>query len=254
MPFCPQCNHANHHSVTYCASCGFRFLPNVNYPTTQTINKQADKKGVVIALVALGAVIALCGGALILGAIVDQRTPKEISNSNPVKIATPTPESVSQNKQPLISSKQHLEFAKQALNDNYKPNKDIEKATFGNITLAREHLSEIHFEDAEYAEAQKLYKEIERREAIIDQLAKQTARIVTAKQMENKMLSQGFDMTFKVSGKGNTILTIEYILMTRPVVYKIENETDLLETLRQAGFKKVVLTDGYDKRWWFTWE
>ena len=263
MPFCPQCNHANHHSVSYCASCGFQFLPNVKYPTPHITPNQisiqnsakANKVLFIVGLALVVGVIGFCGIMAFIGSLIeDENKKRSPDNSNLTTTAKPTPQSVKENQQKQISSKEHLELAKKALNDNYKPNKDIEKATFGNITLARQHLLEIRFEDAEYPEAQKLYKEIEKREAIIDQLAKQTARTVIASQMEKQMLSQGFDMTFKVSGKANTVLTIEYILMSRPVVYKIENETELLPKLRNAGFKKVILTNGYDKRWWFTWD
>lgn len=60
MPFCPQCNLANHHSVRYCQQCGFQFLPNVNYPSPP-ISGKADKKGLIIAGVVIAAVLGFCG-------------------------------------------------------------------------------------------------------------------------------------------------------------------------------------------------
>jgi hypothetical protein len=37
--------------------------------------------------------------------------------------------------------------------------------------------------------------------------------------------------------------------MSRPLVYKMANETDFLESLEKIGFKKVIFSDGYNYSW-----
>ena len=68
-----------------------------------------------------------------------------------------------------------------------------------------------------------------------------------AREAENRFLSSGLDFTVKASGKGNTTITYTYILMSRPMVYKLVNESNLLRDLKTIGFKKVTF-DGYDYR------
>lgn len=75
---------------------------------------------------------------------------------------------------PALTSAQHLAEAKRALADGYKPNKDAQKAKWGEIAAARWHLRSIDSAAAEHREAQELLKEVARRERQIE-LAKKKA-------------------------------------------------------------------------------
>ena len=47
----------------------------------------------------------------------------------------------------------------------------------------------------------------------------------------------------------NTILNLRFVLFSNPLVYKLVNAGSFPETCRNAGFTKVVLSDGYEKTW-----
>jgi hypothetical protein len=144
---------------------------------------------------------------------------------------------------------EHLALAKKALADGYKPNKDPAQTNWGRVTDARRELEAITPDAKEYKEAQVLMKEVSRREAEINSMALAVARDVVADQMEKRLLSQGIDATVAVSGSNKTTITFTYVLFSRPLVYKLTNETDFLQDLRAAGFKRVVFSTGYGTTW-----
>lgn len=53
----------------------------------------------------------------------------------------------------------------------------------------------------------------------------------------------------KVKGKNSDILEIKYVLMSRPLVYKLANDGKVYQTAKEWGFKKIVFSDGYDSSW-----
>ena len=59
------------------------------------------------------------------------------------------------------------------------------------------------------------------------------------------------DVYVTVSGKQNEIIQIKHIFFSRPVVYKIQKEKTLFSELKTKGFKKLILTNGYDLPWTF---
>jgi hypothetical protein len=70
-----------------------------------------------------------------------------------------------------------------------------------------------------------------------------------ASELERGYLKSGMDVTVRVTGGSSTTLQIQYVLMSRPMVYKIANETNFLARCRDLGFKVVVFTDGFDATW-----
>jgi hypothetical protein len=63
--------------------------------------------------------------------------------------------------------------------------------------------------------------------------------------LDTTFLKAGRDASFKVSGTKNTTLEMIYILVNRPLVYQITNESKFLENAWNAGFKKVIFRSGY---------
>ena len=112
---------------------------------------------------------------------------------------------------------------------------------------------------SQYAEAQRLLAGLDRREeegrkAEDVLLAKYREDDVGGRKqfatlMENSFLKKGMDVQVSTSGPKGTTLTIRYILMSRPIVYQVINETDFIKNRRSDGFKKAVFTDGYNKTW-----
>jgi hypothetical protein len=190
----------------------------------------------------VGAILLVAG---IIGALTDQAKRQSTTN----QAITQPPSSPVTEKAKIATPSENLAEAKKALADNYQPSKDPMQTRWGRVADARSYLSAIPADAKEYREAQKLLEEVKRREKVIEQNSQRIARTVVVDQMEKKMLSEAMDMTFTASGPDNTNLTIKYALMSRPLVYKLTNETDFLENMRKAGFKTVIFTDGYYESW-----
>jgi hypothetical protein len=78
-----------------------------------------------------------------------------------------------------------------------------------------------------------------------------SGRAQYASTMETRLLKQYMDATVRVGGTKNTTLTIEYVLMNRPLVYNLITDATIRDAIGRQGFKVVVLTDGYDHTWRF---
>src|SRR5262249_61731989 len=71
-----------------------------------------------------------------------------------------------------------------------------------------------------------------------------------ADEMERGMLRKGFDVHITLSGADKTVMTMQYVLLSRPTVYQLQ-ESDFFSTMKKRGFKKAILTDGYGRSWTF---
>ncbi|TAK47210.1 MAG: hypothetical protein EPO23_12255 [Xanthobacteraceae bacterium] len=106
-----------------------------------------------------------------------------------------------------------------------------------------------------YAAAQALREKFEVRQKKINNIlaaqrrdaikADSEGRVRVANTFEETFLKKGLDVSITVSGRKNTTLEISYVLMNRPLVYKITNEFGFLERAWNLGFEKVILSNGY---------
>ncbi len=99
------------------------------------------------------------------------------------------------------------------------------------------------------AEQERIKEEKAKNAAIVLKANMQSQREQMADRMETNLLSQGMDVRIKLSGPGKTVMKMTYVLMSRPLVYKLTNESDFLDNLKKAGFKKVIFHDGYNYSW-----
>lgn len=148
---CPRCGRQVISSITFCPACGERIA--------------TQSKSIGLKLI-LGA-IAVFAGLLWVVAISSQSqrgtTPALAPQaqslvSSPFTPAAPVAQTLE------LTSAQHLAEAKRALADGYKPNKDPQKTSWGEVAAARWHLKSIGQGTPEYREAQELLKEVVRRE------------------------------------------------------------------------------------------
>jgi len=75
------------------------------------------------------------------------------------------------------------------------------------------------------------------------------AREEFASSYEQRMLSEGMDVHVRVSGNDKKTIQVKWVLLSRPLVYKLTREGDMLENFNSMGFTKVILTDGYNSTW-----
>jgi Zn-dependent metalloprotease len=93
-------------------------------------------------------------------------------------------------------------------------------------------------------------------QALIDRATRETRknRIDYAREYEEEHLKDGEDYTVKATGTDNTTLSITYIGISRPMVYKMQNDSDQLQKWEDLGFKSFYLSNGYHYWGPLTWE
>jgi hypothetical protein len=191
----------------------------------------------------------------IIGSLVDkQRASKQVNpptsaQASASSTAADAPKPSGSTADRANESATSLSEAKKALLDGYKPSKDPMKTNWGRVRVARENLEAIQVSDKEYAEAQRLLHEVQRRETEIERTSKIAARILLAAQAERNYLDKGMDVSLTLSGPEKKIIKFKYVLMSRPMVHQLTNDEGFMSTLRGAGFKSIIFTDGYFNTW-----
>jgi nucleotide-binding universal stress UspA family protein len=86
-------------------------------------------------------------------------------------------------------------------------------------------------------------------QALLDEILRQAF----AKDTENRMLANGVDCDVLAIGAHHTTLEYKWALASKVTAYQFQNNnSDMWSTMMHEGFKKFVLTDGYDETW--TWD
>jgi hypothetical protein len=151
-----------------------------------------------------------------------------------------------------ITSEQLLSEVKKILQDKSK------LYPIGLLNSAETQLKNIKKEDSEYEEAQILLKNIKSKQEVIIKEQKEKYkkgeikfRSEFTKYLERKYLEKGLDIYVTSIGPDKTTIKLKYILMSRPLLYKLLSETQFLDELKSHGFKKAIFTDGYRDTWDF---
>ncbi|MBI5484485.1 MAG: hypothetical protein HY888_08490 [Deltaproteobacteria bacterium] len=131
---------------------------------------------------------------------------------------------------------------------------------------ARLHLQAIPPSAPEYVEAKKLLatmpalekKQVDaaRKKVISDRKQAQAdlktgvqIRKLFAKSYERQLLDKGLDAYASAVGKNCTSLKVKWILVNRPLVHQLCNNATFIQSLRDMGFKKLLMVDGYQYSW-----
>ncbi|MDR4509168.1 MAG: hypothetical protein MRJ65_13210 [Candidatus Brocadiaceae bacterium] len=160
------------------------------------------------------------------------------------------------------TSIEHLEEARKALADDFRLNADPMKTSWGRVYDARVHLEAIiQNVSSEYGEAERLMKEVERREIEMERiyeihtqkhLKKQRDELI--EKLDKYFLGKGMDVSIRLEGKEKDILVLGSILWSRPLIYRTVNGTGFLESLKRLGFKKVTYDATHGYSWTFQLE
>jgi hypothetical protein len=103
----------------------------------------------------------------------------------------------------------------------------------------------LHVENEIYKETRELYRELGK----AYEKGLMQSRMVFAEELERNYLRKGMDVNVRLLGQNKTTIRLEYILFSRPMVYKLTNETELLDVLKNKGFKEVIFYDTYRYTW-----
>lgn len=71
-----------------------------------------------------------------------------------------------------------------------------------------------------------------------------------ASKLEESFLEKRMDTDVTASGPRNTVLRIKWVLASKVTANDLR-KSGLIDEAEKAGFKKVILTDGYDSQWWW---
>lgn len=74
-------------------------------------------------------------------------------------------------------------------------------------------------------------------------------RLEFAKDLEIRFLKGGMSVDVITKGKDSTILHYKYALVSKAFAYQVSQNTEFLSAAKKLGFKRVVLTDGFDDTW-----
>jgi len=77
----------------------------------------------------------------------------------------------------------------------------------------------------------------------------QQQRTIYASATEEIFVKSGMDVKVTAKKKKKDQLTLKYVLMSKPLVYKFQNEVKLSDQARVLGFKKIIYSDGYNTSW-----
>ena len=126
----------------------------------------------------------------------------------------------------------------------------------GDLGKYNNDLRKLPSDGKEYKEAREFYADFKANQAKREKQAEAARvaslmpkRIQFAKQYEQLMLEKGLDVYASAVGNNNTTFKIKFILTSRPLVYKLINDASFTGQLKDLGFKKFIMTDGYNDTW-----
>lgn len=123
------------------------------------------------------------------------------------------------------------------------------------VSQTRAALETIRSDAPQFAEAQRLLMALQQQEEV----GKKAMQVAIAKSLEDDVdgrkefvhklesdfLKNGMDVRLTTGGAKATILNFRYVLVSRPFLYKLANESALLQNAKRVGFTRVHFTDGY---------
>lgn len=83
--------------------------------------------------------------------------------------------------------------------------------------------------------------------------SKEPARVAYAKFTEDNLLAAGYNVDVVAYGPKHKYLKLKWILVSKVTAYQFSHDNSgMWQTMREAGFTKFAITDGYDETW--TWD
>jgi hypothetical protein len=95
------------------------------------------------------------------------------------------------------------------------------------------------------------YQGLAETDALIAEQQGERRRHDYARELERRMLGQGSDVYVSLTGRNGTTMRMRWILVSRPLAYQIGEDGTILQRLRELGFRRFEITDGYDQTWYW---
>jgi hypothetical protein len=98
-------------------------------------------------------------------------------------------------------------------------------------------------------ESAKVEAEDKRDREVLELKAKRILRDQMAKDIENTMLDQSYNVDVNAIGTDHTVLHLKWVLVSKAMAHQLSERSDFFENARAIGFKRIEITDGYDQTW-----
>jgi len=139
-----------------------------------------------------------------------------------------------------------LKDNKEFLKKYYATPDQLKQSIADAVNLA---LVESSYINAKDAKQKSLYK----RASSLAGLVEPQTRELYASSLSQIFIKSGMDVDVSAIGHKKELLRIKYALMSKPLVYKFQNEIKIEDQARPIGFKKVIYTNGFESSLGETW-
>ncbi len=227
---CSECGRKVSTDAASCPGCGTQKF---------AVKKSFSKKHPFLVFLLLACFVFPLAMMVIGGiASIFEKSPevsaKNVNDPTPVKKVSPEQKLEEDAPQIIAESKVKLKEISTRLNKYYATKDDM-----SSITDLLPKMIRIAGLDGKYSNEAK--KEISNIEAL--------RRKAFASNMEEVGMSNGVNMNWKVQGKENKILRIEYALMSQAMVYNLRNKQKIDNVAKDFGFSKIIYSDRFDSSW-----
>lgn len=166
---------------------------------------------------------------------------------------SPSPTASKPPRNRLVEDARVLEEIEERFNDNkeslkkyYSTAENIKRAQSDIILLS---VLKNAYEKGDSQQA----RTVGRKAATLLSEVQQQRRVMYASLLEEVFIKQGMDAQVTATGKNKEQLRISYALMSRPLMYKLENSSNIKEQAGALGFSKLIYTNGFESQLGRTW-
>jgi len=228
---CPECKKEMSSNAGACPSCGFAKPKRKSFGCGALI------------------VVLIIGGYMMTMFDTANKKPSSTTanskNSAPAKTLTPE-EVLSANLAKVESAEAAYNETQSSLKQYYASRADVAKNT--ESTAFAKQMIETYKADQSQTASTITKKSRE----LLPKLEKQF-RILFASTLEDSNMKNGLNMTVKATGSDAKTLTMKYALMSKTLVYQLQNEHNIDDSAKAAGFKNLVMTNGFESSLGQTW-
>lgn len=162
-------------------------------------------------------------------------TPNESAKTDPIPVLTESKKIIEEVEARLKSNSEHLK-------KYYGTSSQVKQATTDLVKLAV--IKGLYEKSGKKEE-----KNLGTRATTLILRVSQQQRTIYASATEEIFVRSGMDVKVTANGAKKDQLSLKYVLMSKPLVYKFQNEVKLSDQARVLGFKKIIYSDGYNTSW-----
>jgi hypothetical protein len=174
-----------------------------------------------------------------------QATESEQQSPSPTD-SKPPRNRLAEDAQVLEEIEERFNDNKESLKKHYSTAKSIERATSDVVLLS---VLKTAYEKGDSQQA----RTVGRKAVALLSEVRQQRREMYASFVEHVFIKEGVDAEVSATGKDKEQLRISYALMSRPLMYKFENNSNIKEQAVGLGFTKLVYTNGFESQLGRTW-